>query len=401
MIDKLIRHAMGFTLKSLILIFIFIVPSVLSETLITSKQRFTMEDYKTFYGETIPHVEIGWESYGTLNSAKDNAILIPHYFGGTSHAAGRYSKDEKYAGYWNSIIGPGKPIDTNKYYVISSDTLVNSQVKSPNVYSTGPSSIDPKTNKPYGLSFPIVTIRDFVNVQHALLESLSIKKLHAVVGASMGSFQSLEWASAYPDMVPRVIAVVSTGELDAYMIAELEKWANYIKDDPLWNGGDYYGKPEPLVGLTKAFTSINLVGLSGHILDRRFKDKMKSDILPRQSILKTFSVYSKLEEQSRAKAHHYDANHVLYLIRANQIYRMGHAQTLAEGIRPIKAKILLLPSKYDVLIPAHSTQSFYTQLLMQNKRVTYSEIEGPWGHVDAVFAIGTKKDIIRKFLDSE
>lgn len=398
---KHIKHIVGFTLKSLSLILLFSVPAAVSDTLITSKQRFTMENYKTFYGKNIPHVEIGWESYGTLNPAKDNAILIPHYFSGMSHAAGRYNKDDKYPGYWNSIIGPGKAIDTNKYYVISSDTLVNANVKSPNVYTTGPSSIDPKTNKPYGLSFPIVTIRDFVNVQHALLESLSIKKLHAVIGLSMGSFQSLEWASAYPDMVPRVIAVVATGELSAYMTAELETWANYIKDDPLWNGGDYYGKDEPLDGIAKAFASINLVGQSGHIFDRRFKDKMNNEILPTQSILDIFSVYSALEESARAKAHRYDANHVLYLVRANQTYRVGHAKTLAEGIRPIKAKILLMPSKYDVLVPAYSTQSFYTQLLMQNKRVTYSEIEGPWGHIDAVFAIGTKKEVIRKFLDSE
>lgn len=387
--------------KYLICFLIFCIPPAFSDTLITTKQRFTMENYETHYGEIIPNVEIGWESYGTLNVKKDNVILITHFFSGTSHAAGKYSEDDKASGYWDSIIGPGKSIDTNKYYVISSDTLINANVKSPNVYTTGPSSIDPKTNKPYGLTFPIVTIRDFVNVQHALLASLSIKKLHAVVGASMGSFQALEWASAYPEMVPRAIAVVTAGEADSYLIAEVEKWANYIKADPLWNNGDYYGKEEPLDGLTNAIFSINLIGVSGLILDRQHKKRMTDEMSPRKSIRSNFSIYEKMEVKARAKARRLDANSVLYLVRANQLYRLGHARTVEEGIRPIKAKILLLPSKYDVLIPEYTTQSLYTKLLMQNKSVIYDEIRGPWGHVDAILAIGTKKNAIRDFLDDK
>ncbi len=401
MINSLTLKLSSIGLKCFICSFLFYIPSVFSDTLITTKQRFTMENYETFYGGTIPNIEIGWESYGTLNAKKDNAILITHFFSGTSHAAGKYSEDDKKPGYWDSIIGPGKSIDTNKYYVISSDTLINANVKSPNVYTTGPSSIDPKTNKPYGLTFPIVTIRDFVNVQHALLESLSIKKLHAVVGASMGSFQALEWASAYPDMVPRAIAVVTTGEANSYLIAETEQWANAIKSDPLWNGGDYYGKAEPIDGLTNAIASINLAGISGFILDRQYKEKMNDELGPRKSILSSFSLYGEIEKKSREKARRLDANSVLYLIRANQLYRVGQAKTLAEGIRPIKAKILLLPSKHDVLIPGHTTQALYTKLLMQNKQVTYDEILGPWGHADAFLAIGTKKDAIRNFLEDK
>lgn len=388
-------------LKCAICSFLFCILPAYSDALITTKQRFTMENYETHYGEIIPNVEIGWESYGTLNAKKDNTILITHFFSGTSHAAGKYSKDDKGSGYWDSIIGPGKSIDTNKYYVISSDTLINANVKSPNVYTTGPSSIDPKTNKPYGLTFPIVTIRDFVNVQHALLESQSIKKLHAVVGASMGSFQALEWASAYPEMVPRAIAVVTAGEADSYLIAEVEKWANYIKADPLWNNGDYYGKEEPVNGLTDAIGSINLVGVSGLILDRQHKKRMTEEQSPRKSILSGFSIHGIMEEKARAKARRLDANHVLYLIRANQLYRLGHGKTVEEGIRSIKAKILLLPSKYDVLIPEHTTQSLYTKLLIQNKSVIYDEIKGPWGHVDAILAIGTKKNAIRNFLEDK
>lgn len=374
--------------------------SAFADTLLTQKRQFITKDFLTTSGEVLPEVQIGWESYGTLNAEKDNVILITHYFSGNSHAAGKYAESDPRAGYWDAIIGPGKAIDTNKFFVISSDTLVNANVNNPNVYTTGPSSINPKTNKPYGLSFPVVTIRDFVNVQHALLKSLSITKLHAVVGASMGSFQALEWSSAYPDMVSNVIAVVTAGEVDSYVIAELESWASAIKADPNWNNGDYYGKPAPIVGLETAMASITLTGHSAHILDRRFKKMMTRDPEPRKSILSPLAVNTWLKAASQARAKMVDANSILYLVRANQLYRIGHQETLAEGIAPIKARILLLPSKYDVLIPAHATQALYSELLVQKKNVIYEEIEGPWGHIDAIFAIGTKAKEIKGFLEN-
>ena len=130
-------------------------------------------------GVTLSQVDVGWESYGTLNKAKDNVVLITHYFSGTSHAAGKYKADDALAGYWDALIGPGKAIDTNKYFVISSDTLVNANWHDPNVITTGPASTNPATGKPYGLDFPVVTITDFVEVQKRLLDSLGINKLHA------------------------------------------------------------------------------------------------------------------------------------------------------------------------------------------------------------------------------
>ena len=130
--------------------------------------------YTTTGGATIRQVRVGWESYGTLNEARDNAILVTHFFSANSHAAGKYHPDDAEPGYWNAIIGPGKPLDTNRYCIISSDTLVNLNAKDPNTITTGPATIDPATGKPYGMSFPIVTIRDFVNVQKALLDHLGI-----------------------------------------------------------------------------------------------------------------------------------------------------------------------------------------------------------------------------------
>ena len=167
------------------------VAATAEEILLTSKERFSMPSYTTVGGRTIKSLQVGWESYGELNQAKDNVILITHYFSANSHAAGKYHPEDAAPGYWDAIIGPGKAIDTNQYFVISVDSLANLNANDPNVITTGPASINPDTGKPYGLDFPVVTIKDFVNVQKAVLESLGIRKLHAVIGPSMGSMQAL------------------------------------------------------------------------------------------------------------------------------------------------------------------------------------------------------------------
>src|SRR5712692_1214975 len=190
--------------------------------LIVAKKTFEMPSYTTAGGQTIKAVKIGWEAAGTLNADKSNAILITHFFSGTGHAFGKYAASDAVPGYWDAIIGPGKAIDTDKYYVLSSDTLVNLNVKAGNVITTGPASINPDTGKPYGMSFPVVSIKDFVNVQRALIESLGIKKLKAVIGASMGALQAYEWAASYPDTVERIIAVIGVPAADPYLIGWLD-----------------------------------------------------------------------------------------------------------------------------------------------------------------------------------
>ena len=207
---------------------------------IVEKKTFPLKNYVTVGGETIKDVKIGWESYGSLNADRSNAILITHYFSGTSHTAGKYKADDTGPGYWDAIVGPGRPLDTNQYFILSSDTLVNLNAKDENVITTGPYTIkNPSTHERYGMSFPIVTIRDFVNVQKALVESLGIRRLYAVMGASMGAMQAYEWASSYPAMVGKVIPVISAGETDGWQIAWLHMWEAPILLDPNWNNGDY------------------------------------------------------------------------------------------------------------------------------------------------------------------
>src|SRR5215510_15961798 len=227
--------------------------------LLTEKKFFTLPQYTTAGGKTIKQVRVGYETYGKLNAAGDNAVFIAHFFSGTSHAAWRYKPDEKAAGYWDAIIGPGKAIDTDKYFVVSADTLANLNVKSPMVGTAGPATVNPDTGKPYGSTFPIVTMGDSVRVHKALVDSLGVKKLQAVAGASGGSIQAMEWAAGYPDFVQRVVHVVGPGfDISPYVLEMLDVWTLPIRLDPKWNGGDYYGREEPTAGVGQALKIVTI-----------------------------------------------------------------------------------------------------------------------------------------------
>ncbi|MFL0809413.1 MAG: homoserine O-acetyltransferase [Agarilytica sp.] len=375
--------------------------SAQSADLLTEKQRFVIKDFKTTSGVVLPEVQVGWESYGKLNANKDNVIVISHYLAGTSHAAGKYSPDDKRAGYWDYIIGPGKAVDTDKFFVISTDSLSNAQTKNPKVFTTGPFSIDPSTGRPYGTKFPVVTVRDFVNTQYALLKSLGVTKIHATMGASMGSHQSLEWANAYPDMVERVISVIGAGEANVWSKADIGRWANEIQNDPNWNNGDYYDGPYPIDGITRAMWGMLFSVYHGHFLDQKLKTSIDKDRGPWEDITAKFEVTTWLEKIAASRASVFDPNAILYLARSCQLWRLGHGDSLAEGIKPIKAKILLLPAKHDEILGSYMTKQFYNALLMQNKRVQYEEIVGPWGHMDGIYAIGTKTKEIEAFLNTD
>src|SRR5437879_10598690 len=190
-------------MRALFAIVAFALASNASGQLPSEKRSFTLSQYTSVGGKPIKNVRVGYETYGTLNAAGDNAVFVPHFFSGTSHAAGRYKADDKAAGYWDAIIGPGKAIDTDKYFVVSADALVNLNVKNPMVGTAGPATINPDTGKPYGSAFPVVAMRDSVRVHKALADSLGVKKLMAVAGASGGSIQAMDWTADYPDFVER------------------------------------------------------------------------------------------------------------------------------------------------------------------------------------------------------
>src|SRR5436190_7413842 len=354
--------------------------------LIVEKKTFELASYATVGGGTIKNVKIGWEAAGTLNADKSNAILITHFFSGTSHAFGKYAPGDAAAGYWDAIVGPGKAIDTDKYYVLSSDTLVNLNVKAPNVVTTGPASIDPDTGKPYGLRFPVVNIKDFVNVQKALVESLGIKKLKMVMGASMGALQAFEWAASYPDMVDRVITVIGAPAADPFLIGWLDLWAEPIRVDPKWNNGDYYDKEPPLAGLTAALKILTLHANNWDWAASSQGGWAEEGKDPNKSLANKFKIEATLEAAAAARAKTADANHFIYLARANQL--------ASADSRRMKAPTLVLYTPTDLVFYAPFVESAAARI----SAAQTGTITGPNGHLNGVLAITQATDKISAFL---
>ena len=361
---------------------------------LVKKEVFTMPAYTTVNGKTIKNVRVGYESYGTLNAAKDNVVLVCHFFTGTSHAAGKYKTEDAAPGYWDAIIGAGKAIDTDKYFVISIDTLLNVNTKDPNVTTTGPSTINPDTGKPYGMTFPVVSFRDFVNVQKALLDSLGIKKLVAVAGPSGGGIQATEWSAAYPDMVERVIAVIAPGlEIDSLGVGMLNLWSMPIMLDPKWNGGDYYGRDEPLEGVAQAIKLLTLSLSTNAGMDKRFGRKWAvPDKDPGAAFGNLFAIEDGLYKAGAARAKTVDANHFIYLVKANQLF------SVAAEVKKIKAKFLFVPAKSDPLFPPWMARRAAETLRAQGNAVDIFEIEGDGGHYDGLFQVNQASAAIRDFL---
>ncbi|WP_053070609.1 homoserine O-acetyltransferase [Halomonas sp. PR-M31] len=366
---------------------------------LVEKRVFEMDRYTTQGGEEIPSLKVGWEAYGTLNEAKDNVILITHYFSGTSHAAGRYDENDAAPGYWDGIIGPGKPLDTDKYYVIASDTLVNLNAKDPKVTTTGPATINPQTGEPWGLDFPIVTIRDFVEVQKALLESQGIDSLQAVMGASMGSLQAYEWASAYPEMVKRVIPVIGSGVANAYLIGWLNAWAAPIKVDPHWNGGDYYAGEPPTQGLQESLKLITLQAnhwrWANDTYDRQWA---KKGVDPASSLEARYLFEKILDDAAASRAKVADANHLLYLVKANQLFVTGNSDNAKEGFAAIEAPTLVIYSKDDLVFFPELVEKTMDEISADGTPVSQVVLEGDRGHLDGVLSIEQASGDIRQFL---
>jgi len=271
--------------------------------------------------------------------------------------------------------------------VLSSDTLVNLNVNAPNVVTTGPASVNPDTGKPYAMSFPVVSIKDFVRVQKALIDSLGIKKLHAVVGASMGALQAYEWAASYPDAVERIVPVIGAPRGDPFLIAWLDVWAAPIKLDPHWNGGDYYGKTPPLDGLKAALKAVTVHANQWEWASKTFglapADPAKD---PAAAMGNQFKIEATLDTIAAARAATSDANSLLYLVKANQLADVDPAK--------IKVPTLVLYSPTDLVFPA-------AQVEAEAAKIAGSQIAplpGPNGHLNGVFAVAQQGDKIRAFL---
>jgi homoserine O-acetyltransferase len=358
------------------------------------KKVFTLPAYTTVGGKTIRNVRVGYETYGKLNDAGDNAIFIPHFFSGTSHAAGKYKPGDAAAGYWDPIIGAGRPIDTDKYFVISADALANLNTRDPNVTTTGPASVDPGTGRPYGMTFPVVSMRDSARVHKALVDSLGVKKLQAVAGASGGSIQAMEWAALYPDFVERVVHVIGPGfDISPYVVEMLDVWVLPIRLDPKWNNGDYYGREEPVAGVAQALKIVTITARAHGWAEKTFGYKWADAAKdPGAAMANMFGIEDALNKVGAARTSTTDANSMIYMAKANQLYNLG------DDVKKIKARILFVPAKSDLIFPPELSQKAAERYKAQGGVAELAIIEGDGGHLDGVLNVAKQGEAIRAFL---
>lgn len=354
------------------------------------KEPLTLES-----GKILPEFTVAYETYGELNEARNNALLVLHALTGDAHAAGRHSESDTKVGWWNEMIGPNKAFDTNKYFVISSNILGGCSG------TTGPCSINPETNKPYGLDFPVITIEDTVKIQKALLDYLGVKKV-IVAGGSMGGMQALEWAVGVntSDMVTACIVIASTSKLSAQSIAFNAIGRNAILSDPNFNNGNYYGEEkQPERGLAIA----RMVGHVTYLCEdamqnkfaRRFQDKDKPDF----DFNVDFEVESYLEHQGQTFVERFDANSYLYITKAVDLYDTSQKfSSLEEAFENTNAKFLIMSFTSDWLFPTSQSKEIVNALVKAHKDVSFCEIESPCGHDAFLLEFETQTKIIKSFL---
>jgi homoserine O-acetyltransferase len=323
-------------------------------------------------GKSIPHVAIAYETYGELNEAADNAVLICTGFTGDAHAAGEDRQTGR-IGWWDDMIGCGKPFDTRRFFVVCTNVLGGCSG------STGPSSINPLTDSPYGCDFPALTIRDLVNAQHRLLTGLGVTSLVTVTGASMGGQQSLQWLISYPEFVRSAIPIACTLHLSAFGLAMCEVSRQAIVTDPDWRGGNYYGTPGPVKGLAVARMAAHLTYVGGDYLEEKYgRERLeeKKCSIPGGE----FAVQSVLHEECAKFVQRFDANSYLYLSHAIESFDLTREiETLNTSAR-YSGSILLLSFSTDILFPAGQVEELGYVLQDIGAAVQHITVETTHGH---------------------
>ena len=281
-------------------------------------------------GRALPEYVVNFETYGTLSTARDNAILVCHSLTSRAHAAGRHAPDDQRPGWWDAAIGPGKMLDTKRYFVICADALGAGQ-------TTGPASPDPETGRRYGIRFPVITVRDMVRAQHRLVQRLGIDRLHAVIGGCMGGQQAVEWAIAYPAMVGNAVVITTTPATSAHTIAIFSVMRHLIRADPEWNAGDYYGRSFPAAGLGAAVAAAVPLWMSREAMEARFGRRSSGY---RYTLGPEFEVESFIARLVAQARHDTDPNGLMYLMRAVEYFDLEREYgDLEAAFRPVSARV--------------------------------------------------------------
>lgn len=345
-------------------------------------------------GATLDEVTTCYEMYGELNAAGDNVILIEHGLTGSSHAAGKFKPDSPYAGYWDQIIGSGRALDTDRYCIIAPNALGGCRG------TTGPSSLNPRTGRPYGSSFPTITIRDMVRAQRPLLEHLGVRRLKLVIGASMGGMQAYEWAVTFPEMVDAICPVGSSPRQSAMAIAFNHCMRRAIFTDPCWQGGDYYDSEGPRAGLAVARMIGHITYLCEGVFEQKFGLRAARPYPdPEPPNYARFEVEEYLDEEGRKLVHRFDANSYVCVSRAIDLHDISRGYASMEAAyRRIRAKCLLIGIRSDFLFPPASILQTLRELQAAGVDARYWEMDSDYGH-DAFLEEQTKlTEPLRQFL---
>jgi homoserine O-acetyltransferase len=341
-------------------------------------------------------VTIAYETLGQLNEDKSNVILVLHALSGDSHVAGYYDEDDAKPGWWEIMVGPGKGIDTDKYFVICSN-IVGSCMG-----STGPSSINPENGNPYGFDFPVVTVGDMVKAQKALIEHLGIKKILTVVGGSIGGMQVLEWAVRYPEMVVSAIPLATTTRHSALAIAFNEVARQAIMADPNWNSGNYYDGPRPNLGLALARMVGHVTYLSDEAMRRKFGRRLQDKDDFSFNFDADFQVESYLRYQGQKFVDRFDANSFLYITKASDYFdlRRQHGNgSEVEAFSKALAKFLVISFTSDWLYPTYQSKAMVKSMKKNGLDVSFCEIEAEWGHDAFLLENERLSTLIKGFID--
>jgi homoserine O-acetyltransferase len=366
-------------------------------------------------GRELAPVRVAFETYGTLNRERDNVILVCHALSGDAHAAGvsktapeegtrdgfgaeaRDGLARKALGWWDGMIGPGKAFDTERFFVVSTNLLGGCRG------TTGPSSLDPATGKPYGSRFPVITVADMVRTERAFLEELGVRRLAAVAGGSLGGMQAFEWAVLYPDLVDAVVAIASTHALHPQGLAWNAIAREAIMRDPAWQSGDYYGTGRaPDAGMGVARMVGHITYLSAEALRDKFGRRLQSAPDIRYTITEPeFEIESYLDHQADAFVKRFDANTYLYTSRALTYFDLARQYgegSLVRALEGLSARTLLIAFSSDWLYPPAASRDIESALLALGRPVEYHVIEAPYGHDCFLLEEARQTPHIRRFL---
>jgi homoserine O-acetyltransferase/O-succinyltransferase len=335
-------------------------------------------------GERLGSVTLAYETFGELNADKTNAILICHALTGDSHAA-------EPGGWWSNLIGSGKGIDTDKYCVVCSNVIGGCRG------STGPSSTNPKTGKPYGIDFPMVTIGDMVTAQRNLIDHLGIEKLVSVVGGSMGGMQVLHWMTSYPQRIRSAIPIATTLKHTPQQIAFNEVGRQAVMADPDWQNGNYYGKSSPTKGLAIARMIGHITYMSDVSMAEKFGRKFRADKAPFK-FGADFEVEGYLHSKGDNFVRRFDPNSYLYITKAIDYFNILNGHSLSDIFKGLRAKVLVIAFKSDWLYPTYQSQEIVKACKLGGVEASYCEVSSTYGH-DA-FLLETEEEaaLISNFL---